>query len=299
MIEIVSGSKRFADITALDKVSLSVPDGSIFGLAGTNGSGKSTLLRAMAGVYRLDNGEVTVDGEPVYENPNAKRKVFLLSDDHYFFNGAGIKENAEFLASVYPNFDMECCLSLTESLKLSEKRNVNTFSKGMKKQAALILALSAKTEYLLCDETFDGLDTVMRQTAKKLFAASVAEGKLTPVIASHNLREIEDICDKICILHSGNVIFTSDLDELKTETHKIQCAFENEPDGATLVALGVVRYEKRGKVYELIAKGDKEALLERLSSAEVKFCEILPLTLDEIFTCSMEERGYDFSKIIQ
>lgn len=206
MIELKNVSKSFDGIEALKNVSVTVREGEVFGLIGTNGAGKSTLLRLACGVFKPDDGLAIVDNMPVYDNVHAKAKLFFIADEPYFFNGATPKDMERYYSSVYRNFDRERFYLYLNSFGLESRRRISTFSKGMKKQLAILLGLSAKTEYLLCDETFDGLDPVMRQSVKSIFAKEMQERQFTPVIASHNLRELEDICDHVGLLHQGGVL---------------------------------------------------------------------------------------------
>jgi ABC-2 type transport system ATP-binding protein len=296
MIEIKGVSKRFGDVRALTDVNAQIPDGSIYGLIGSNGSGKSTLLRTLCGVYKPDGGEILVDGEPVYESPETKKKLFYISDDQYFVPGYNIDDTAKFLSTVYESFDSERYGKLLETFKMDGKRKINTFSKGMKKQACIILGLSCKTKYLLCDETFDGLDPVMRQLTKKLFAQCVADKEMTPIVASHNLRELEDICDRVGLLHKGGILFASDIDEMKLGSHKVQCVFDGELSIKDFESLELTSFDKRGSLYTFIAKGDRETVEEKVAAMMPRFYEILPMTLEEVFICRMEESGYEFDK---
>ena len=214
MIEIKGIKKRFGDIEALGGIDASIEDAKVFGLIGTNGAGKSTLLKLLSGIIRPDAGEILVDERSVYENTAVKEEILYISDELYFFMNASPKDMIEFYVNLYPKFDKTFCKKLLSGFGLDENRRISTYSKGMKKQLSVILGLSAGTKYLLCDETFDGLDPVMRQTVKSLFAEAILERGLTPVIASHNLREMEDICDHAGLLHQGGIIFSRDIDDM-------------------------------------------------------------------------------------
>ncbi len=296
MIKVDKVTKAFGDIRALDGVTAEIPDGSIYGLIGSNGSGKSTLLRTLCGVYKPDSGKVEIDGEPVYENIVAKAKLFYISDDQFFVPNTTIAQTARFLSGMYPTFDKERYCKLVSIFKLDDKRKISTFSKGMKKQASLILGMSCRPKYLLCDETFDGLDPVMRQLTKKLFAEAVAAGDMTPIIASHNLRELEDICDHVGLLHKGGIMFESDIDDLKLGSYKVQCVFKKELTIADFSTLKILSFERRGSLYTVIAKGSREEIEAQIASMGAVFFEVLPMTLEEIFTCEMEEHGYEFTE---
>lgn len=223
MIKTEKLCKAFGKLQAVQEVTLSIADNSIFGLAGTNGAGKSTLLRMLSGVLKPDSGKIYIDEEEVYENPEVKENLFFLPDTAYFFQNASMKEMADYYTMFYPRYDKARFHKLADNLGLDKKRKISTFSKGMKRQAALILGVCAGTKYLFCDETFDGLDPVMRQAAKSILAYEVSEREFTPVIASHNLRELEDICDHVGLLHRGGVLLSKDVEEMKLQIHKVQC----------------------------------------------------------------------------
>ena len=220
MITIQNVSKYFDNIKALDQITANIGEGHVFGLIGTNGAGKSTLMRAMCGVLKPDEGSILIDGKEVYENPEVKSQIFYISDDQYFFSNGTPLDMLKFYLTWYPGFDTERFYKLMSILNLDPKRKINTFSKGMKKQLSVLFGICSNTKYLLCDETFDGLDPVMRQTVKSLFIQEIETRGLTPVIASHNLRELEDICDHIGLLHRGGILFSRDLDELKLGIRK-------------------------------------------------------------------------------
>ncbi len=208
-------SKRFNDVQALNEISLHINKGAVFGLVGTNGAGKSTFLRLLAGIYRPDTGEILIDEQPVWENAQLKSRLFYISDEQYFFANATPQEVAHYYNGIYPNFDLSRFVELMQGFELTVTRKISTFSKGMKKQLSVILGLCSGVDYIFCDETFDGLDPVMRHAVKSLFAADVADRGLTPIIASHNLRELEDICDHVGLLHRGGVLLEKDLDDMK------------------------------------------------------------------------------------
>ncbi len=289
-------TKNFGSIRAIDNISAEIKKGSIFGLIGTNGAGKSTFLRMLSGIYRPDCGRITIDGEAVFENIDTKKRLFYISDDQYFLANATPMAMAKYYASVYENFDMNRFEQLLAAFNLDAKRKINTFSKGMKKQVSIICGLAAKTDYIFCDETFDGLDPVMRQAVKRLLAADVADRELTPIIASHTLRELEDICDHIGLLHKGGILFNRDLDDMKTNIHKVQCVLPPNSDIAAL-GLDVVKTDQRGSLSIIIARGDKNEIMNKINSLNPVFAEVLPLTLEEIFISETEVVGYDIKKL--
>lgn len=299
MINVKNVTKRFDDFTAVDRINFDMREGMVFGLIGTNGAGKSTLLRMIAGVSRSDEGEITVDELPVYDNPQAKRKIFFIADDPYFFAHSNAIEMEKYYAMVYPDFDKNEFYKLLNQFGLKAKRKIATYSKGMKKQLAFICGLSAKTDYLLCDETFDGLDPVMRQAIKSLLAKEMGERGLTPVIASHNLRELEDICDAVGLLHQGGVLLSKDLDEMKCNIQKVQCVFQDETEYEKALSIcQVIHKEQRGSLHVLTIRGEKSETMQKFDSLATIFCEVLPLTLEEIFISETEVVGYDIKKLI-
>ena len=299
MIETSGLTKRFDDILAVDHISAKIRDGSVFGLIGTNGAGKSTFLRMVSGILKPDEGTVLIDGENVYENPKVKSKFFYISDDQYFFANGTPVELMKFYKTIYPAFDEPRFFHLLESFDLGKKRKISTFSKGMKKQLSIIYGICAGTDYIFCDETFDGLDPVMRQAVKSLFANDMAERNLTPIIASHNLRELEDICDHVGLLYKGGILLSKELEEMKYHIHKVQCVFQNAGDEEEILAkLEVLQHEKRGSVMSIVARGTKQEILMTIQEKNPLLAEILPLTLEEIFISETEVAGYDIKKLI-
>lgn len=300
MIEIRNVSKHFDQIEAVKGITAYIEEGTVFGLLGTNGAGKSTLLRMAAGVIKPDEGSIVIDGREVYENEEAKRDIFYISDEQYYLPQATSKSMSEFYAGIYPNFNHERFDELLNSFKLDKNRRISTFSKGMKKQLSVILGVCACTKYIMCDETFDGLDPVMRQAVKRLFAADIADRNLTPIIASHNLRELEDICDHVGLLHQGGILFSKDMDDMKLNIHKIQCVFKSDEDRASFTdGLDILTEEKRGTLYTFTVRGDEDTLSGKISDVSTIFAEILPLSLEEIFISETEVVGYDISSIIE
>lgn len=299
MIEANNVTKRFSDITAVDDVTLTIEEGKVFGLIGTNGAGKSTFLRMLSGILTPDEGSIDIDDMKVYENPVCKEKFFFISDETYFFLNATPDEMMRFYSRWYPSYDSARYEKLMESFGLDRRRKINTFSKGMKKQLSIILGLSAMTKYIFCDETFDGLDPVMRQAVKSLFASDMAEREFTPIIASHNLRELEDICDTVGLLHKGGMLMSEDLDEVKGDVHKIQVVFPQDTDTESMTErLRILENEKRGSLLTLIVRGREKEIKDILSEGNPVFMESLPLSLEEIFITSTGVEGYDIKKII-
>lgn len=298
MIEIKNVSKSFGEIQAVSQVSLTLKEQNVFGMLGTNGAGKSTLLRMMAGVMRPDEGEILIDGENVWDNPEAKRKIFYISDDQFFFPNTTAEKMADVYSVYYPGFDRRRFMKFLLRFGLDGERKIQTFSKGMKKQLSLLLGICANVSYLLCDETFDGLDPVMRQGIKGIFAKEIDEKGLTPVIASHNLRELEDICDHIGLLHKGGVLLSKDLEDLKWKLHKIQCVLPEELDESLKESLDILSMTRRGKLLTLTVRGSEEEILSRIGELQPVFMEALPLSLEEIFISETEVVGYDIKNIV-
>lgn len=299
MIEAVNISKSFDDIKAVDNISVSIKEGTVFGLIGTNGAGKSTFMRMIAGVIKPDAGTILIDGIPVYESEEAKSKFFYISDEQHFISNATPKEMEKFYSSIYPEFDKEKFYGYLEKFDLSKNRKINTFSKGMKKQLSVLLGISSGCKYLLCDETFDGLDPVMRQGVKSIFVKEMDERGLTPVIASHNLRELEDICDHIGLLHKGGVLFSKDLEEMKCNIFKVQAVFSDSiTEYETMTKLEVIKSERRGSLVTWTIRGEQKEIIQTIEKATPVFYEVLPLSLEEIFISETEVAGYDIKKII-
>lgn len=298
MIKTEKLCKSFGEQKAVNGVSLTIGDNSIFGLAGTNGAGKSTLLRMLSGVLRPDSGKLSVDGQQTFENTKIKQEIFFLPDTAWFFRNATGEEMAEYYAMFYPRYDKKRFCSLMEKIGLDKKRRISTFSKGMKRQAALILGICAGTRYLFCDETFDGLDPVMRQAAKSILAYEVSDREFTPIIASHNLRELEDICDHVGLLHKGGVLLSKDVEEMRLQIHKVQCVIPDPADEERLLKeLDVMQYEKRLSLLTMVVRGSRQEILDKIDAKKPLFAEAIPLTLEEIFISETEVAGYDIRQL--
>ena len=298
MIELHGVSKRFGQIEAVSRMSGEIREGSVFGLVGTNGAGKSTCLRMMAGVLRPDEGSVLVDGQEIYENEEMKSRVFFISDDQYYLTNSTPKEMMEYYRIFYTCFNEERFSELMEKFGLEKERKISTFSKGMKKQLSVILGICANTKYLLCDETFDGLDPVMRQAVKSIFAMEIMNREFTPVIASHNLRELEDICDHVGLLHKGGILFSKDMEEMKETIHKVQCVVSEESKYRLLKNLDVMKTESRGNLLMLTLRGSKADIEEKFQKENPVYFEVLPLSLEEIFISETEVVGYDVKNLL-
>ena len=298
MIQIHNISKTFEGYKALSEINATIKDGQVFGLIGTNGAGKSTLLRIISGIYQPDGGTVLVDEKPVWDNPAAKSLIFYLSDDQYFFPNETPMDMLRLYERQYENFDKARFLKFLESFHLDKNRRINTFSKGMKKQLSIFYGICAGTKYLICDETFDGLDPVVRQTVKSLFVKEMETRDFTPIIASHNLRELEDICDHVGLLHKGGILFSKELESMKLGIYKMQCVFRNTCDVTALCdTFPVIRQEMRGSLYTITLRGTKEDIDAKMDALSPVFYELLPLSLEEIFITETEVAGYDFKEL--
>ena len=299
MIEIRNVSKSYDKIKAVDNVSVSIRENTVFGLIGTNGAGKSTVLRMVAGVLEPEQGEIAIDNLPVFDNIEAKKNIYFIADEPYFFANSNAVDMQKYLCSVYPEFAVDDFYNYLVNFGLEKKRKINTYSKGMKKQLALICGICSGTKYLLCDETFDGLDPVMRQGIKSIFASEMERRGMTPVIASHNLRELEDICDHVGLLHKGGVLLSKDLEDMKCNIQKVQCVFKTIDDEAKVISsLEIMKNEKRGSLNVLTVRGNKAEILAVFATVNTIFFEALPLSLEEIFISETEVVGYDVKKLI-
>ncbi len=298
MIEITNVTKCFDKNPVLDNLNCKIEKGSIYGLVGANGAGKSTLLRLIMGVYKQESGIILVDGEESYDNPNIKEKMAFVPDDLFFYQGYNLHDMAIFYQNIYQNFDMKYFEELCKLFRLDMSRKVSTFSKGMKRQSALILAISTKASYLFFDETFDGLDPVIRNLVKKIICESVAKNDTTVILTSHNLRELEDTCDHLGLLYKGGILFESDVDTLKTKMFKIQISLDKNFDESDFSKLEILSFKKKGSVATIIIKGDKDKTRKYLESKKPKILDFLPLSLEEVFIYEMEVLGYEFESVI-
>ena len=296
MIRAAGITKKFGSFTALDEVTCNILDGCVYGLVGSNGAGKSTFLRVLAGIYKPDEGVAYFDDEPVYENPSVKEQISFVADELYFLTGSNMKKMALMYKRLYDNFDMDRFNELTKIFGLDPDKNIANFSKGMRRQASIILTLSTRAKYMFFDETFDGLDPVMRNLVKKLICDDVAEKGSTVIITAHSLRELEDICDHLALLHKGGLVLDSDVLEMKTTQFKVQVAFEEKFNESKFWDMNITRYRQEGSVANMIVNGDREEMIKRFRDMNPIILDILPLTLEEVFTYEMEALGYEFNK---
>lgn len=289
---------KFGDFTALNHLNCAIPDGIIYGLVGSNGAGKSTFLRLISGIYRPLDGEITIDGAPIFNNPTVKQNIIYVPDELYFLPQSNMNRMAELYNSLYENFSYERFHNLTATFGLNPAANINTFSKGMRRQAATVLALSTMPTYLFFDETFDGLDPVMRNLVKQVIYNDVLERKTTTIITSHSLRELEDTCDQLALLHKGGIVFESDIQNLKTTLFKVQIAFSTPFSREDFSEMELLSYTQIGSVATFIVRGERESVIARLRERSPLLLDVLPLNLEEVFIYEMEALGYAFKDIL-
>ena len=296
MIEVKNMTKRFDGFTALDGLTMTVPTGSVYGLVGPNGSGKSTVIRHIMGIFRPDSGGVFIDGAPVYENPTVKSRMAYIPDDIFYFVQSSVRDMMHYYRGIYPTFVMERYEKLREVFGLNEKMPIRRMSKGMQKQAAFWLAMCLRPEVLVLDEPVDGLDPVMRRQVWSLLMADAAERGVTVLVSSHNLRELEDVCDHVGILDHGRLLLERSLSELQENITKVQLALPDErplPEGLQLVHETV-----NGRLRTLILRGDPQETLAQLQELQPLFLDALPLTLEEIFIYELGGADYAVKDIL-
>lgn len=290
--------KSFWKKKAVDDVSLSVSSGTIHGLLGSNGAGKTTLMKLLGGIYRPDGGEVRFDGGSVFESPVIKSEVLFIQDLPYFFGNATLQSMGTFYQSLYPGWSPERFKQLSGHFKLDVKKPLSQLSKGMKRQASFVLAFSARPKVLLLDEPFDGLDPIIRRQVKSIMMQDIVNHGMTVIASSHNLREMEDLCDSVSIMHEGRLLFHRDLNEVKGTHCKLQIAFDTLPGEGFYRDMGVVHHTQKGRVLTCIIKGDIRHIEKKVTDYHPLMYDILPLSLEEIFAYEMGEKGYEISNII-
>ena len=283
MIEVKNLVKTFDGFTALDSATLTVPRGAVYGLVGPNGAGKSTLLRHITGVYKQDSGQVTVCGVPVYENRHAKERIVSIPDDWFYYNQSTIREMAKLYAVLYPKFDWERFDKLRGLFNLPEKKPIRRMSKGMQRQAAFWITMSCMPEYLVLDEPVDGLDPVMRRQVWQVLLDDVSARGTTVLLSSHNLRELEDVCDHVGIMDKGKVLLERTLSDLQDNTVKIQVAYKTAEEPTLPAELQVLHHSRVGRVHTYIMRGSSEEICRRMQITDPVLLEAIPLTLEEIF----------------
>ena len=296
MIEVKGLVKSFDSFKALDGLELTVPRGAVYGLVGPNGAGKSTLIRHVVGIYRQDSGELLIDGEPVYENPKIKARIAYIPDEVPYFTQSTVKDLMKFYKSMYPSFDQERFNKLGEAFELSLNRPLRKMSKGMQKQAAFWLALSCRPDYIVLDEPVDGLDPVMRRQVWSLLLSDVAERGSTVLVSSHNLRELEDVCDHVGIMNRGKMLLERSLSQLQDNMVKVQLALA---DGTELPeGLDILHRSVTGRLQQLILRGDAEEVTNKLSTVQPLFIDVLPLSLEEIFIYELGGAEHEIKNIL-
>jgi len=298
MIEVRNLIKTFDGFRALDGASVTVPEGGVYGLVGPNGAGKSTLIRHLTGIYRPDSGEVLVDGEPIYENPEKKALIAAIPDDWYYFPSATVADMMRFYRGFYPNFDMVRYEKFKEVFSISEKALIRRLSKGMQKQVAFWLTMCCRPRYLILDEPVDGLDPVMRRQVWSLTMADVAENGVTVLVSSHNLRELEDVCDHVGIMNKGKVLLERSLSDLQENIVKLQVVWGPEGAPGLPGQLQVLHTSHVGRVYTYIVRGNMEEIRARMEQEKPLMLEALPLSLEEIFIYELGGEQYAVKEII-
>ena len=298
MIKVDRVSKKYDNDFVLNNLSFNIKDNCIYGLVGANGAGKSTLLRIIMGIFDANMGSVTIDGEEVSHNVKLKQKMVFIPDDLIFYPGYTLIDMAKYYQSMYDEFDMDYLRELAKLLKLKENVKISNFSKGMKRQCALICAIATNADYMFFDETFDGLDPVIRNVMKKIIVKQMNKKKTTIVMTSHNLRELEDICDNLGLLYQGGILFESEIDTIKTNMYKVQISLKGDFDKDDFSDIDLLSYKKNGSVATLIIKDVDNTSKKKLAKKNPIILDYLNLTLEEIFIYEMEAMGYEFNKLV-
>ena len=298
MIQVKELSKKFDGSLALDGLNMNVPDGSVYGLVGTNGAGKTTIIRHLAGVWRQDKGDIEIDGEEVWENEGLKSRIGVIHDDLYFPSGYTLKNMSSMYSAAYPKWNADRFREMTRILRLDEKRRVSTFSKGMKKQAMFCLVMSAMPDYLLLDEPLDGLDPIVRKLVWRFLIDDVADRGMTVLVSSHNLKDMEEICDHIGIISNGKMVLERDLDTIKTSLHKIQVSFRGNDSIDASKRYEGLHKESRGTVDLMIIDNDIEEARQIINRSEPVLFDILPLSLEEVFIYELGGENDEIRKLV-
>ncbi len=298
MIEVKNVVKTFDGFAALDGANITVPDGGVYGLVGPNGAGKSTIIRHLTGIYRPDSGEILVEGQPVYENPEKKALIAAIPDDWFYFQSATIRDMMKFYRGFYPTFDMARYERFKEVFSLPEKTPIRRMSKGMQKQAAFWLTMSCRPRYLILDEPVDGLDPVMRRQVWSLMMSDVSEHGTTVLVSSHNLRELEDVCDHVGIMNKGKVLLERSLTDLQENIVKMQAVWKPGEVPVLPRELEVLHTSNVGRVYTYIVRGTAAAVTEKMGQYNPLMLEALPLSLEEIFIYELGGEQYAVKEIL-
>ena len=292
MLEMKNVTKTFGKLKALDDLTMTVPKGSVYGLVGPNGAGKSTAIRLMTGIYRPDSGSVTLEGMPVYENPVNKLRMGYIPDDVFYFPSASMEEMRKFYKGIYPQFDDALYERLFDAFQLPKKSPIRRFSKGMQKQAAFHLSICTRPEMLILDEPVDGLDPVMRRQVWSLILSDVASQGTTVLISSHNLRELEDVCDHVGIMDHGKMLLERSLADMQGVTHKLQLVGE-VPEGLT-----ILHESQTGRLKTLVVRGSAQEISLKVSASDPLYFDVLPLSLEEIFIFELGCVNYEVKNIL-
>ena len=292
MLEMQNVTKTFGDFTALKNLSLTVPKGAVYGLVGPNGAGKSTAIRHLTGIYRPDSGTITMDGQPIYENPEIKAAIGYIPDDIFYYPSATLEDMRKFYKGIYPQFDDALFDRLYDVFRLPKKGQIRRFSKGMQKQAAFHLALCTRPKALILDEPVDGLDPVMRRQVMSLILSDVAEYGTTVLISSHNLRELEDVCDHVGIMDHGEMLMEKSLADMQGNTHKLQIV------GGVPEGLEILHESVSGRLTTLIVRGAAWEISTKAAAAKPAYFDVLPLSLEEIFIYELGGADYAVKEIL-
>jgi ABC-2 type transport system ATP-binding protein len=293
MISVKGVTKRFGRVTAVQELNCNVDACSVYGLVGYNGAGKTTLLKTIAGIYRPEGGRVLIEGENIYENQILKRRLFLVPDEPYFLSQASLNRMAGFYKGYYPTWNDKTFKKLTEIFDLDPRARINSFSKGMQRQAAILLALAAQPQYLLLDESFDGLDPARRSLVKRIILEFLAEKEISVVISSHNLRELEDLCDHIGLINGKKLLLDCSVDEMRQSRNKYRVAFKNDVKPEDFTGMDLKKLAVQGRLITFITAGSPEQTQARLAPLEPLLFESVPMTIEEIFLDEMEVKDYD------
>ena len=292
MLEMKNVTKTFGDVTALKNLTMTVPRGAVYGLVGPNGAGKSTAIRLFLGVYRQDSGQVLLENQTIYENPELKARIGSIPDDIFYFPSATMEDTKTFYKGMYPNFDEELYQRLNQVFRLPQKKQLRQFSKGMQKQAAFHLTLCTRPDVLILDEPVDGLDPVMRRQVWNLILADVEQRQTTVLISSHNLRELEDICDHVGIMDHGRMLLERSLADMQGNIHKLQLVGDAPSD------LEILHESTTGRLRTLIVRGGSEELQAKMANSDATFVDMIPLSLEEIFIYELGGVNYEVKNIV-
>ncbi len=289
-------------LRALEDISIRIPDGCVYGFLGSNGAGKSTLMRLMCGVYRTQSGSITIDGSEVWDNPEAKANIFFVNDETVQYSDFTLEALAKYFASYYDNFSFETFHRLIGTLGLPNDRKMGTFSKGMKRQSVVAAALSCGTKYIVMDEAFDGLDPAMRKMLKDIIVDEMIDRNATLIVSSHNVAEINELCDRAMLLHQGKLVFDDEIDNIRSGVSKVQVARRSGPvtkEEFEGLGLSVLQYSVMGSVVQTVVKGVGEEITQKLEGLSADFVEMVPLTLEEVFIYELEARGYGYESLAE